>query len=69
MEAHLRLEAKLDQELWLIIVHYISHISYDFKIFGEKYEKGVFSVVPVRYVLFEDLPNPAPTVHSLTGRS
>lgn len=50
MEAILKLEAKLDQELWLVIVYYISYISYDFKMFGGMYENGAFYVVPVRYV-------------------
>lgn len=73
MKAHLRLEVKLDEALLLVIVYYVSFISYDFKMLGGKYENCVFSVVPVIYMpytpFFLNLPNPEPTVYCLTGRS
>lgn len=37
--------------------------------FGGKYENGVFSVVPVRYMPFLKISLPEPTAHGLTGRS
>lgn len=36
----------------MVILYNICYISYDFKMFGWKYENGVFSVVPVRYIPF-----------------
>lgn len=71
MEAHLRLEVKLDQELWMVIAYYISYISKpQMKKFAEKHEKCVFSYNLSKIdTLFENIPNPEPTVHSLAGRS
>ena len=66
MKAHLGLEAKLHQELWMIIVYYMSYPQ--IKKFTEVYEKCVFSHhLSELYNLFENLPNPEPTV-CLAGR-
>ena len=58
-------------ELWMVVVYYISYISYpQIKKFAEKYEKCVFSYyLSEIYTLFENFPNPEPTVQSLAGRS
>lgn len=71
MDVHLSLEGKLDQEPWLVIVYLISCISYpQIKKFAESNEKCVFSYYFSEiYTLFENVPNPETTVHSLAGRS